>query len=524
MVNTKNITSNSPLWWVGIITMVIMLLVPVLLVEVPPILDYPNHLAHGYVLAFGGTDPVLNKMFTPYWRIKPNLGISLILPPLMHLFSILTAGRILLGLSLLLPVTGAIALSYSYFKRLSFWQIAVGIIAFNPCFLTGLFNFDLAIGVALWGAAGWIAFREKFPIATVAVGTVVATIAFLTHFYGFCLYALLIGTHELFAIIKQGPLNHTGQRFALTRILSLVIVVIIPAILFFTSLPLGDTDNPPVWLPMSWKLLNLSIPIITYWRLIDVLIVLPVIGFIFSCIALRKAAISLPALLSFICVLAFYAVLPATNKGLSLIDVRLTVVMAFLFFAGIVPVKLDFRLQSVAAVVLVLLLALKVSFISEMWLNSQQDVADVRQVIAPVTAGSRVLRVDHIHWDFPPTSRVIPTLAVTYWHLAAFVLLDKRAFWSDMFMSSSWPLAATDAYRDAAIGGRERPANYLDLAASQLSEESAKRFPYLVDWNHKYDFVLLLNAEGISNLPSFLPAKLEFLGQKGIAALFRVKK
>jgi hypothetical protein len=500
------------------------LLVPILLVEVPPILDYPNHLAHGYVLAFGGTDPILHKMFTPYWRIKPNLGVDLILPPLMHLFSIRSAGRVLTGLTLLLPVTGAIALSYSYFRRLSFWQIAMGIIAFNPFFLGGLFNFDLAIGVALWGAAGWVAFSEKFPIATVAVGAAIAIIAFLTHLYGFCLYALLIGTHELFAIIKQNPLTHPGQRFALTRILSLATVVIIPVTLFFISLPLGDIDNPPFWLPISRKLLNLYIPFITYWKRIDFLIALPIIGFIFSCIALRKVAVSPPALLSFICVLACYAFLPVTINGLYWMDVRLTVVMAFLFFSGVVPVNLDFRLQSAAAVVLVLLLALKISFISEIWLNSQEDVADTRQVIAPVTPGSRVLLVDHIGPIISPNSRAIPEFNVTYWHLAAFALLDKRAFWSDMFLTSNFPLLVTDAYRDAASGGRSAPAEYSKLAASQLSEVEARRLPNLVDWNHKYDFVLLLNAEGVPNISGFLPAKLEFLGQKGIAALFRVKK
>jgi hypothetical protein len=69
--------------------MLAMLLVPVLLVEVPPLTDYPNHLARCYVLAYGGADPILQQMFTEHWRINPNLGIDLILPPLLHLFPIL---------------------------------------------------------------------------------------------------------------------------------------------------------------------------------------------------------------------------------------------------------------------------------------------------------------------------------------------------------------------------------------------------------------------------------------------------
>jgi hypothetical protein len=526
MFYANSITLDNPLWWwFGVVATIIVLLVPVLLVEVPPILDYPNILAGAYVLAFGGTDPILHQMFTPSWRITPNLGVDLILPPLMHLFSTFTAGRIVVALALLLPVTGAVALSYAYFRRRSFWQIAVGIVAFNPFFLTGVFNFDLATGVALWGAAGWVAFSEEFPIATIAVGVVVATIAFFVHIYGFFLYALLIGTLELFAIIKRGPLTHAGKRFAISRILSLVIVMIIPAILFFLSLPLGDIDNPTVWLPLSQKIFNLALPIISYWGRFDVLIALPIIGFISTCIALRKATISPPALLSFMCVLACYAVLPnVVEDNFNLIDTRLTVVIALVFFAGIVPANLDPRLQLTAAVAIGILLTLKVAFVSEIWLSSQQDVADTRQVIAPMTPGSRVLVVDHATNALPPSSRLIPHIGVTYWHLAAFVLLDKHAFWSDIFLTSNWQLVATDSYRDAASGGRSGIANYLDLAVSQLPKETARRLPNLVDWVHKYDFVLLLNAEGISNLPGYLPAKLQFLGQKGIAALFRVKK
>ena len=77
------------------------------------------------------------------------------------------------------------------------------------------------------------------------VGVIIATIAFFFHIYGFCLYALLIGSHELFAIIKQGLQTQVARRFALFRILSLAMALSVPAILLFVSLPLGVIDSPP---------------------------------------------------------------------------------------------------------------------------------------------------------------------------------------------------------------------------------------------------------------------------------------
>ena len=72
--------------------MLTMLLVPVLLVEVPPILDYPNHLARCYVLAFGGTDPILQQMVTANWRLIPNLAVDLVRHRCCIYFPFLTPG------------------------------------------------------------------------------------------------------------------------------------------------------------------------------------------------------------------------------------------------------------------------------------------------------------------------------------------------------------------------------------------------------------------------------------------------
>ena len=78
----------------------LILLVPLTLVDVPPLLDYPNHLARAVVLASAETDPILSSMYTPRWAIIPDLGIDLVLPPLLHVLPTHLAGRIVVGLGL----------------------------------------------------------------------------------------------------------------------------------------------------------------------------------------------------------------------------------------------------------------------------------------------------------------------------------------------------------------------------------------------------------------------------------------
>jgi len=154
----------------------------------------------------------------------------------------------------------------------------------------------------------------------------------------------------------------------------------------------------------------------------------------------------------------------------------------------------------------------------------------VRQVIASVTPGSRVLAADVVCTDNPawcasmPISRRLPELTPTYWHLAAFVLLDRHAFWPNIFAEDTkQPIVIKEPYRDLQAVDSP-PVNYTYLALDQIPPIELKRFPFLTGWSQKFDYVLVLNADGASNLDRFLPNQLQLVDRRGIAALFQVRK
>ena len=129
----------------------------------PPLLDYPNHLARAVVLAFGDSDPVLSRMYAAHWAIIPNLGMDLVLPPLLHVLPIHLAGRMVVGGAILLPVIGTIAYSRATFGTRSAWPLASGLVAYNATLLLGFLNFAAAIGIALLLAAAWISVARPLP-------------------------------------------------------------------------------------------------------------------------------------------------------------------------------------------------------------------------------------------------------------------------------------------------------------------------------------------------------------------------
>lgn len=60
-------------WWSVLAGTCVLLLVPLFLVDVPPQLDYPNHLARMYVLASGAHDPILSSLYQQHWAVSVQL-------------------------------------------------------------------------------------------------------------------------------------------------------------------------------------------------------------------------------------------------------------------------------------------------------------------------------------------------------------------------------------------------------------------------------------------------------------------
>jgi hypothetical protein len=524
-----NLLDRTTTWWVCLGLMLGALLVPLGAVEVPPLTDYPNHLARCYLLAFGSSDPALRQMFSAHWQIIPNIGVDLILPKLMHVFPPLLAGRIMLIFCLLVPTTGAIALSRAYFRRRSLWQIAAGFAAFNLLFLMGFMNFELGIGIALWGAAAWIRYREQNPAVAVASAITLAPIVFFFHLFGFCFYALLVGSYEFFVLLERGLRTNMDVRYAAKRTAAFGLAMIVPALLYRAS-PIEKVSLSPSWVSLPKKLYLAFDSVLEYSSLFDWLVAASLLAFLTFCVMNGRARISKAALICCTALLCVYLVTPVSFKGVYFVDTRLPVMLGFMVFAGFIPRGLNPRERTAAVAFFAILFVARVAMITNVWVSSQHDLADLRQTIASVTPGSRVLAADVNSADNPnwygnmPASRRLPEVAPTYWHLASFVLLDRHAFWPNIFAEESQqPIAISEPYRDLEAV-RSPPLHYTDLALSHVPPDELERFPYLTDWKDKFDYVLVLNAEGAPDLDHFLPNQLQLVDRHGIAALFKVRK
>ena len=221
---------STSAWWFAVCLVCLVLVAPLVVVDVPPLLDYPNHLARAYVLAHGQADFYLSQMYAPHWAVIPNLAIDLILPPLLLIMPVHIAGRALLAVALVLPVVGTILYSQTVFGRQSYWPLGVCLTACNGLFLLGFVNFQLGVGLALICAGAWRKWRDIRPLAAVVLGVGSAVILFFSHLMGLLFFLILIIAYE----IEKGRNGYRQDRSVRSNVLRAawsVPIVLAPAAL-----------------------------------------------------------------------------------------------------------------------------------------------------------------------------------------------------------------------------------------------------------------------------------------------------
>jgi hypothetical protein len=213
-----------------------------------------------------------------------------------------------------------------------------------------------------------------------------------------------------------------------------------------------------------------------------------------------------------------------------LVDIRLPIMMGFLVFAGFAPRALPRRAAVGLTTAFGAMLLLRVAFLTHVWFGQIQDVADMRQVIAHVPPGSRVLvtRVrsddNQKYWNAMPSHRLLFLGIPAFMHLPGMLIIERRSIWPLLFTEAAkQPLGVRPAYRDV-TGGEGLMAGYKVLADDEPAANVVQSMPYLAHWATKYDYVMILAAGGAGDLATFRPDRLDLIATTDIAALFKVKK
>lgn len=442
---------NVAMWYL-LTALCLVLLAPLTLADVPPLSDYPNHLARLFVLAFVRTDPVLARFYLPHWAIIPNLALDLTVPPLLRVFPVHLVGRAVAGIILLLPVFGAISYHRALTGRLSYWPLASALFAYNGILLKGFLNFIASVGLAMMLAAAWIVWRDRRPAPAITTGAVGAVALFFCHLDGLLLFAILIGGHELLIMRTDSIRVASVGR----RIIALMVVFAAPLGLYAAS-DLGHMPEAAQFRTAFGKAHAALMPLTNYSWPLDFVTGALFVGMVAFCLARRWCAMPLRAVLAIGVLTVLFVVAPDAFKGGFDVDTRFLVMAAFIVPAALVPVAMPRRAAKMIGLGFLILFGLRMILLMAVWQHWAADLSAFRASIAQVRPGDVVLTVrvprDGSQNLGPAivTARRLSDGTVVDAHLPALLLIEHRAWWPFLFDNpSQQPIETREPFRTLA--------------------------------------------------------------------------
>lgn len=470
-VTTATVRGNAAFWCL-LLVLCLALLAPLTLADVPPLLDYPNHLARLFVLAFVANDPVLARFYEPHWGVIPNLALDLTVTPLLRVLPVHLVGRAVVGLTLLLPVLGAVAYHRALTGRLSYWPLGSVLFAYNAALLRGFLNFVASVGVALLLAAAWVAWRDRRPSLAIATGAVGAVALFFCHLTGLLLFAILIGGHGL-ASLRAGPLR---IGWIARRIAVVLAIFAVPAVLYAIS-DLQGMQGAAAFRSAADKAHAALMPVMNYLWPLDLLTASLCIAIPALCLARRWCVIPFQAALAIGVLLALFAGLPHAFKGTFDLDTRFIVMAAAIAPAALVPSAIPRRAGWAIGIGFLFLFGARMTVLMTVWHDWASYLAGFRAVIAQVQPGDVVLTVrlprgtENDIWTSVATARRLSDGTVVDSHLPALLLIEHRAWWPFLFDNpSQQPIETREPFRALAerIDGSPDPIALLTRDAPEM--------------------------------------------------------
>jgi hypothetical protein len=223
--------------------------VPVLSTALPPLFDYPNHLARMHLLTEGG-----DAFYEVRWAALPNLAEDLIVPPLARLMPLDLAGKLFVVMIFALLAGGTLWLNRLAAGAWRWWPLLAFLLLYNRTFLWGFLNYLFGVGVALCGTALWLALEDRRARLRVVVSSAVSLACFFSHLAAWGVYALLILGVELVPALRE----LRGKRWTAVarRLVAAAPQFVLPAAIF-----LGLSPQPAV----------AQVSYADYWRKADLL-------------------------------------------------------------------------------------------------------------------------------------------------------------------------------------------------------------------------------------------------------------
>ena len=507
-----------------------LLVLPVLVAEIPPLLDYPNHLVRMWLIAAGARTPPLSEIYEVTWAsARTNVGIDYAAALLGQIIPATSLGSLFVFLAVILPPLGALLLNRALFGGWHWWQIAFAFFAWNATLIAGFLNFQIGLGLALCAAALeprlapmplWQRTAARF-----AMGALLMTVhAFALAFYALLVAALAFGRDLGDVITTRGISRRIGAAAMAGFGAALAIL---PFLLLTATLPGAHVDsagNAPFW---DYSIFNKL-------RVAD-------LAHLDLCALARPAAGARH-------IRARDARAPPTpplrprrtgaRRCRPLISPACRPVGRRRHLVDRQPLPADGRAHADRRVAPEPRPRCPRTFHGRGRLagrgycahrnggrrlgQRQTDIASVRRAVETVPAGATILPLDHGREQVEPSAypfgRYFHRRHPVHWYYPVLPIMWRQAFVPILFWAAGkQPIRVRPPWDEIA------PPE-IGLSPSITLIEPDANSAYFLKWRERFDYVLLVNADVGSGIDLAKVPELELLRDEGFARLYRIRR
>ena len=417
---------------------------PLWFADVPPLNDYPFHIARIHILQHLDDTPFLNEVYERRSFLLPNMGMDLVVLGLSAVLPLEIAGRLFVGLTLALILGGTVWLHYALTRRLEPWPLVAALFLHNWIFLFGFLNFLFGVAIMLWALGSWLMVSRRSVAVRLAVGVPFALLLFWSHMVALAIYGIALGAIELQRALS-GPARAQPVR-TLTNLVIAGLSFLPPAILFLTSATSRagkETFYQPQW---WWKPFVFARNFMSGNLYVD--IATAIVGAFLLVMLLRWARVRLlrEMRLSAALMIVTFIVTPFALFSAQHVDIRIPMVLWFLVIASLQVNFAYTRHAAILGAVALLLLTGRMVAISADWWRFDRQYAEFTQAFAELPAGS-TLAVATAAGESSSLREWIAHWRPQVTHVSALAVLNKPLFVTSIWAHpSQQPIVVKPAY------------------------------------------------------------------------------
>jgi len=386
--------SRALFWTFGLLVQLLAAM-PVLLVETPPLFDYPNHLSRVHVLLAWDRVAEFRIWFAQSSFLIPNILSDLVLIGLSGLVGVEAAGRCLLVLIQALTLGGIVALGRAATGRAEVWPLFGALLLHNEMSAWGFLNYGLGLAGLLWGMAAWIGTDGRSRRMQLALGAVAAMTTFAAHLVAFGLFAVAVAALE--ARWAWSAAGGRGIARLSGRLAASGAILLPPMLVLFLASPTGSLAPALMFDPSPFAKLS------PYTRLLasgapaaDLAVAVPTLVLLGGlAVAGRLGIEPRLGLVAGIFVL-LQLLLPHSALGSYFLDARIAVAVALVAVAGLRARRRGaaargIRAPAAALCALVALVGLRSALLTVQWRTAEDLARPLRAALDRVPPGSLVV-------------------------------------------------------------------------------------------------------------------------------------